>query len=251
MLASTHTPSSVFATFVGRFQAVGDPERALQQQAYMKSAMPLFGVGAPEVARICRDVLEPWPFDSIADWREAVLELWHRATHRELRHAALALLEHKEARFYQGLRRTARGAVPEGSEALATEMLELCGELITTGAWWDLVDPLASRRLGALLLEHNVLTTEVMLVWSRDSDIWLRRAAIISQLKLGDATDRKLLIQTIEPALDAPEFWLRKSIGWALRQYARVEPAWVRSTVGALGPRLSPLSRREALKHLG
>jgi 3-methyladenine DNA glycosylase AlkD len=90
----------------------------------------------------------------------------------------------------------------------------------------------------------------LMRQWAGEEDLWLRRTAIISQLTFKERTDVGLLGDTIEPNLDDRTFWIRKAIGWALRQYARTDPDWVRETVAAYGDRLSGLSRREALKHL-
>lgn len=89
--------------------------------------------------------------------------------------------------------------------------------------------------------------------WAREGSMWVRRAAILSQLSSKDETDRHLLLDCIRPNLADREFFIRKAIGWSLRQYAHSGSAaanWVRSTADELGPRLSPLSRREALKHL-
>jgi 3-methyladenine DNA glycosylase AlkD len=87
-----------------------------------------------------------------------------------------------------------------------------------------------------------------LLTWTRSDDRWLRRASIICQLGMRDQTDVELLATAIESAMGDRDFFLRKAIGWALRDYARTNPAWVRSF--AETHQLSPLSRREALKHL-
>ena len=89
-----------------------------------------------------------------------------------------------------------------------------------------------------------------MRAWAVDDDLWLRRTSVICQISHGTDVDRDLLTFAIERNLDDPSFWLRKAIGWALRQHARVDPAWVRAYVDSLGDRLSGLSRREATKHL-
>jgi 3-methyladenine DNA glycosylase AlkD len=92
-----------------------------------------------------------------------------------------------------------------------------------------------------------------MRAWAGDGNLWVRRAAILSQLSSRDLTDRQLLLDCINPNLDDREFFIRKAIGWSLRQYAQsgaTAADWVRRSVDELGPRLSPLSRREALKHL-
>jgi len=91
--------------------------------------------------------------------------------------------------------------------------------------------------------------TPVLRTWIRDPDRWLRRTTVICQLGARDRTDLALLTEAIEANLDDGDFFLRKGIGWALRQHARTDPEWVRTFV-ATHPALSPLSRKEALKHL-
>lgn len=119
--------------------------------------------------------------------------------------------------------------------------------MITTGAWWDHVDQV-SQRIGALLGAFPAELRPTILAWSRDPDRWLRRTSIICRLDAKEQTDLSLLSTTILANADDPDFFLRKGIGWALRQYAPVDPDWVRTFVADHD--LSPLSRREAMKHL-
>ena len=102
--------------------------------------------------------------------------------------------------------------------------LPIYQELIVTGAWWDLVDGVASHRLGELLRRYPEQMKKKMLRWSRDKDMWKRRSAIICQLGFKQDTDLELLYACIEPSIDSEEFFLRKAIGWALRQYAWTDP---------------------------
>jgi 3-methyladenine DNA glycosylase AlkD len=87
-----------------------------------------------------------------------------------------------------------------------------------------------------------------------DPHLWVRRTAILAQLKHREATDLDLLTDVIdanlEGSLHGSDFFIRKAVGWALRQHARTDPDWVRAFVDSRGTRLSGLSRREALKHL-
>jgi 3-methyladenine DNA glycosylase AlkD len=211
--------------------AAGDPVRARGAQAYMKSAMPFHGVPVPEVRRIARAELGAHPLPDRQTWHDTVLELWDGATHREERYAALALLRSSWA-AYQDL-----------------ASLELIRHLVVTGAWWDLVDELA-HAVGAVLRMAGPPAAQVVRAWSRDEDLWLRRAAILSQLGAGTATDRALLGECLDANLADPAFFIRKAIGWALRDLARADPVWVTAFVETAGDRLSPLSRREATKHL-
>jgi len=127
-------------------------------------------------------------------------------------------------------------------------LLPLYRKLIVSGAWWDHVDEL-SHRVGELLVLDRPAMTPTLRAWAVDTDIWLRRSAIIAQLGAKQSTDLDLLTYAIEASIGEREFFLRKAIGWALREYARTDPGWV-SVFVAEHPDLSPLSRREALKHL-
>lgn len=207
-----------------------DPARAPQMQAYMKSSMPYLGVSLPVTRRIARSAATEFPPTDVQDLVRAATELWRTADYREERYAATELT---------GLR------IAAGQLAV----LPLCREIIVTGAWWDHVDGV-SGRIGALLIAHRAHLEPMLRQWSTDSDRWLRRSSIISQLGLKADTDVGLLSDVITVNLADREFFIRKAIGWALRQYARTDPDWVRAFVAAHDAELSPLSRREALKHL-
>ena len=157
--------------------------------------------------------------------------LWRDATHREERYAATALMD-----------------VPTARRLQTTALLPLYREMITMGAWWDHVDEV-SHRIGGLLLAFPSELAPILRSWAYDPDRWLRRSAVICQIGLKQATDTELLADTIGANLEDRDFFLRKAIGWALREYAKTDPEWVRTFVAA--HELSPLSRREALKHLG
>ena len=141
---------------------------------------------------------------SFEAWRAAVLELWHAAAFREERYAALFIVGHGD---YQAFR--------------TLEALPLYQELIVSGAWWDLVDGVASHEVGDLLRQFPDAMRPKLLAWSRGEDHWLRRTAIICQIGSKRATDEQLLFACIEPSLGERDFFLRKGIGWALREYAK------------------------------
>jgi 3-methyladenine DNA glycosylase AlkD len=211
----------------------GDPERARAQQRYMKSEMPYRGLTAPQLKALLRPLLAAHPPPDRETWEAGIRALWDGATYREERYAAIALARHRAARTWQD-----------------PAALDLYRHLVTTGAWWDLVDVIAGHLVGDILAAHRAAGTPVIRAWAVDEDLWLRRTAVLSQLGHGPDTDTSLLHDVIDANVDDRSFWLRKAIGWALRQYARTDPAWVRAEVDTLGPRLSGLSRREALKHL-
>ena len=221
------------AALRGGLAAAGDPARAQGAQAYMKSAMPFRGVPSPVQKRLWRDTFAAHPLTTATDWARVVLELWRPAAFREERYAAVGLASDRRYLAYR-----TRAAIP---------MLE---EMIVTGAWWDYVDALASHPLGDVLVSDPRRVAPGMRKWARDRDMWKRRAAILCQLRRKRETDLALLYDCIEPNLADREFFMRKAIGWALRQYARTDPAEVTRYVKANRDRLSPLSTREALKNL-
>jgi 3-methyladenine DNA glycosylase AlkD len=129
--------------------------------------------------------------------------------------------------------------------------LPLYERLIVEGAWWDFVDELAAHRLGEILRREGAPMKRAMKTWSRCDNLWKRRSSIICQLRFKADTDLALLFACIEPSLDSKEFFLRKAIGWALRAHADVDADPIRRYVHANEARLSPLSRREALRKVG
>ena len=211
----------------------GDPARAIGQQAYMKSEMPYRGFTAPALRAVLKPLLSTYEPEDRDRWEAAVRTLWDEARYREERYAALAIARHRAARPW-----------------LDTDSMPLLRHLVVTGAWWDLVDEVATHLVGVALRGHRDELTPVLHAWTLDDDVWIRRTAVICQVGAKQETDVYLLRHAIEANLEDRSFWLRKAIGWALRDYARVDPGWVRAEVDALGGRLSGLSRREALKHL-
>lgn len=208
-------------------RAAADPEIAPGQQAYMKSAMPFLGVRVPTVRRLTRLAVDGEARPEVL--REVALRLWREAEFREERYAATGVT---------GLRPLRERA----------DMLDVYEEMIRAGAWWDHVDEVSSR-VGSALRAHRAELTPVVRAWARDDDMWIRRAAIICQRGFTADTDRDLLTDVITANLDDREFFIRKAIGWALRDLAHHDPAWVRAFAAAHP--LSGLSRREALKNVG
>lgn len=200
----------------------------------MKSAMPYLGVGAAALRASCRRAFAGLAYPAPEAWRSDVLALWRGAGFREERYAAIELTGIRAAQPFQ--------------RVAALPMYE---EMIITGARWDYVDAIATHRLWAILRNDPAPMKQAMLEWAGGGDLWKRRSAILCQIKAKRETDLDLLYACIEPSLDSNEFFLRKAIGWALRQYAWTDPEEVRRYVAAHSGRLSGLSKREALKNIG
>lgn len=211
----------------------GDPLKAPAMQAYMKSVMPYHGVPTPVLRRLCKEIFADVEFPTAPHWQAQVLGLWRGARYREERYAAMHLAGHHRARSFQ-----------------TPSAMKVYEELIVDGAWWDYVDDIASHRVGPILRDYPTPMRRKMLSWSRSSNMWKRRTAIICQLGFKADTDLQLLYACIEPSLESREFFLRKAIGWALRQYAWTDSAEVKRYLRSNRHRLSALSAREALKNV-
>ena len=212
---------------------LADAERAVGQQAYMKSAMPYHGVVMADVRRVVRDVLRKRPLPSARTWQKVVLRLWRDASHREQRHAAIEVLVAKAH-----------------AQWLRLERLSMVEEMVVTGAWWDYVDALAINAVGPILRAAPAEMKPLLLGWAKGDDVWKRRSAILAQIKFKAATDEAFLAAAIAPSLGNREFFLAKAIGWALRQHSRTNPAFVVDYVAMHKDQLVPLSKREGLKVL-
>jgi len=214
-------------------EAVAEPGKAAAMQAYMKSAMPYLGVSAVPLRQMCTALFKDLRYESAAAWQDDVLGVWRGAAFREERYCAIALTGLRAAEKFQRF-----------------EAVGLYEEMVVSGAWWDYVDVIATQRLWALLCNDPVPVKELMRQWSGDKNMWKRRCAIICQNKAKKGTDLALLYECIEPSIGSKEFFLRKGIGWALREYAWTDPDEVRRYVAANADRLSGLSQREALKNV-
>lgn len=192
---------------------------------YMKDRFAFFGIPSPERRALQRSVLGRWrpETDELVAFGDGA---WCEAE-REVQYAACDLLARSAARA-------------------PASLIDPCERWITTKSWWDTVDALA-HTVGDLVLAHPELTA-VMDRWSEADDVWLARAAIIHQLRYRDLTDAARLFRYCARRAGDTDFFVRKGIGWALREYAKTDPDAVRAFAAATD--LSPLSRREALRRI-
>jgi 3-methyladenine DNA glycosylase AlkD len=216
-------------------EPAADAARAASMAAYMHGRFPFLGIQAPERGTLLRSAWADLPEPSTPDLGAAVTHLW-RLRGREYQYAASDLLG-------RCLRTTARAArVDPGF------LTDVVRPLLVTTPWWDTVDALRGSAVGPLVAAHPDLASE-MRAWVLDDDRWLVRSAIIHQLGFGDRTDEALLLDLCARRATDREPFVAKAIGWALRTHARRHPDVVRRFC-AEHPELTPLARREALKHL-
>ncbi len=206
----------------------GDPADAAQMAAYLKDHFPFAGVKTPQRRAIAKDVLgrtRPSP-DELLEFAAACWDLPERE---------MQMVGADELRRHAGI--------------LGPEQLPAVRGLLTDRAWWDSVDVLAIHVVGPMVRGHRELQTE-MDRWIDDRDLWVARTAILHQLLWKEETDTVRLETYLDRRADDRDFFIRKALGWALRQYARTDPDWVARVVDEHRHRLSGLTIREALKHL-
>jgi 3-methyladenine DNA glycosylase AlkD len=242
---------TVVETFVVQLRqtlaAQADPLQAGPMQAYMKSALPFLGIAAPLRRKLTFEVVKKQPLASTAALSQAMLQLWRQARFREERYAATEL---------------ARLGVHK--KWLALDLVPVFEEMIVSGAWWDHCDEISGNGIQSLLLAFPAQMKPLLRRWSKSNDLWLRRTAMLCQrgIKAKDGFDAVLLYDCILPSLGsgpgpgpgnkpfADEFFIRKGMGWALRERSYAAPEEVLAFCDEYAGQLSPLTVREALKVL-
>lgn len=232
-----HAALELIVDLRARFAAHADPARAPAMQAYMKSALPFLGIPAPLRRRLTREAVAAQPARDAAALAATMRELWRGARCREERYAAVELP--RLGRVHPKL--------------VNLELLPLVQQMIVEGAWWDLVDDLSGNVLARLLEHHPREMKARLRRWAHSDDLWLRRAAMLAQRSVQAAAfDPVLLYDTILPSIGngrfADEFFIRKGIGWALRERSYAAPEEVKAFCREYASQLAPLTRREALK---
>ena len=207
-------------------KAVAKPDDAVAMKAYMKNKFEFLGVKTPVRRKLAKAFFKQQT-DSVIEW-VFINESWDNP-YRELQYAALDYLEIRK-------------------KLLTPSDLPRLKKLAQTKSWWDTIDFL-DRLVGSIIARFPE-TKGIILVWSRDEDIWLRRLAIDHQLLRKEETDTELLEKILVNNLGQTEFFINKAIGWALRDYSKTNPDWVRDFIERHQAEMAALSIREGSKYL-
>jgi 3-methyladenine DNA glycosylase AlkD len=226
-IAVTPLATEVVDRLKGVYAAAADPERASAMRAYMREQFPFLGIPAPVQAKLARPVMAGIKKPDEADLRDIALACWDLDA-REYQYFACKLLR-------------------KHNRTLSPAFLSTSSALVTSKSWWDTVDELAAHVVGPIVYADRQ-QARVMDDWSTDDNLWLVRTAILHQLGYREATDATRLFHYCSIQAERPEFFIRKAIGWALREYSKSDPVAVRDFVSAHQGRLSGLSSREAVR---
>jgi 3-methyladenine DNA glycosylase AlkD len=207
-----------------------DSDKAEGMAVYMKTDMPFYGVQKPARIRVLRHIKREFAPANREEYEELATALWE--------------LPHREEKY------VAQGVATIFSQHIVPESLPLYERFIDEGAWWDFVDDTATHMIRELVLNHPGVIWPVVDSWIDHESMWRRRAAVICQVGAKDRTDADRLFAYCEARAHETEFFIRKAIGWALREYAKTDAEAVAGFVNAHRDELSGLSYREATKHI-
>jgi 3-methyladenine DNA glycosylase AlkD len=200
--------------------------KAGAMKQYLRNQFDFIGITSPERKLLLAGMIRENGLPPLIDLEPIVRQMWN-LPYREYHYCALELLEKRK-------------------KALGPHHVELLEFLLVNHSWWDTVDMIASHLMGALFRAHPELILPYTMPWLESGNIWLKRTCLLFQLKYKKNTDLELLRIYIVALSQEPDFFLRKAIGWILREYAKTDPDWVVDFVST--HELSALSRKEAMK---
>jgi 3-methyladenine DNA glycosylase AlkD len=203
-------------------------ENAVDMKAYMLNKFEFFGIKTPLRDEIVKAYLKEHALKQFSDLDQVMKELWE-IPEREMQYFAIDVFTAHKKLWSQS----------------SIKMIEHC---IVQKSWWDTVDGIASDWLGLYFNQFSEQTILITSQWNKSNNIWLQRSSILFQKSYKKNTDTSLLSSYIQNLKESKEFFIRKAIGWALREYSKTNPEWVITFVA--NNKLSPLSEKEALKRI-
>lgn len=210
-------------------QTHANPSQAAPMKKYMRDQFEYLGIKTPQRVSLLKEFYAEHGLPDVKELDQILRDLW-ALPQREFQYTAVGLLDRL-------------------SSQLPPDFIDTIEYLIVTKSWWDTVDSIASGTVGAHFKRHPAIRKKYLAKWRKSKNIWLRRTGILFQLGYKKETNFDLLCEIIRENLGSDEFFINKAIGWALRQYAYTDAKAVRKFVKET--ELHPLSRREAMKHLG
>ena len=202
-------------------------EQAQKMSKYMLNKFEYIGIKTPERRKIFKNFFKEYKNEEKIDW-EFVNKCWENK-YREFQYIAADYLKNMK-------------------DKLTIDDIPKFKQLILKKSWWDTIDNL-DMTIGALALKDSNVN-KILLEWSLDENIWLRRIAINHQLLRKEKTNTELLEKILKNNLGQTEFFINKAIGWALRDYSKTNPEWVKNFIEKNRENMAKLSIKEASKYL-
>ncbi|AXT59076.1 DNA alkylation repair protein [Aquimarina sp. AD10] len=221
---------SFISELILKFENNADADTAFAMEKYLKNIFKLYGVKAPIRKAILKETITSFKAELTRKKVIEITEILYQKPQRELHYCAIELIDRFLKKKYE-----------------VTD-IDFIQKLIITNSWWDSVDFIAKHILGNYLLQFPNQVAIVTSQFSSSKNMWLNRSAILFQLGYKEKTDSKLLFSLCDNHKYSNEFFIKKAIGWALREYSKVNSEEVLQFVSTAG--LKPLSNKEALKRI-
>jgi 3-methyladenine DNA glycosylase AlkD len=222
------TAKSYLNKIVDTLKSAGDPDKAIPMKAYMKHQFDFLGIKSPERRELSKPLLRKNSLPATDQIWPVIRELWI-LPQREFQYFAMELIE-------------------KYNENMNKRWIDHYEYLIVHKSWWDTVDFVAINLVGQYFIRFPEMIPEKTGKWMKSGDIWLQRSCLLFQLKYKKNTDTDLLVSFILPLSVSSEFFIKKAIGWSLREYSKTDPDWVQSFI--LNHELPALSKKEGLKRI-
>lgn len=215
-----------FAELALAFEKHSDLATAAGYKAYMRNKFDYYGISSPLRRQLVREFILKAGYPPYEQLEEMVQFAWEQPQ-RDWQYIAMEL-------------------VTKAIKKADASIIELAEWMITHKSWWDTVDYIAPNIAGMIFQKYPEIKISYIENWMLSGNLWLQRSCLIHQLPYNNTADRALLFNLCERLADHPDFFIRKAIGWSLRQYSKAYPAAVIDFVNT--HELSNLSRKEALK---
>jgi len=220
--------TAIATSIIEDLAALKDEEQAAAMSAYMRGLFPFLGVPSSKRKQVVRRYNKAAKSLDRSELRSELDALWDQ-NEREYQYAAIDLYIARKSEMQK-------------------EDEDLITHMIKTKQWWDTVDLLATHLVGELWKNYPDIKNERSQEWLSSEDIWLNRTCLLYQLKYKDSVDTDYLTYAISKVKHKDEFFIQKAIGWALRQYSKVDATYVLDLLDDM--EITGLARREALKHI-
>ncbi|HEV2916704.1 MAG TPA: DNA alkylation repair protein [Candidatus Babeliales bacterium] len=220
---------SIITQLTNLFELHRNAEQAIQKSMYMKNKVSFFGIKQPLRVALQKPLFNSYPINTLDQLTDIIMQCWQQEK-REYHYTATDLVLH-----YKNL-----------WQPHIIDLIEFC---IITHSWWDTVDDLAASGAGIVCKKFPELIC-VMDKWIESPNMWLRRSALLFQLKYKKDTDKEKLFIYCKKVMHEKEFFIRKAIGWVLREYSKTNPSAVYQFLMEHDNALAGLSKREASKYL-
>ena len=208
------------------FESGKNTENAFWMKKYMKDQFEFYGVKTPERRAMLKSFMKEYGLPPANELKPVIMECWAH-DYRDWQYIAVGLL-------MEYIKKPEKGII---------ELLEF---MIVNKSWWDTVDGIAGWLVGPLFKKYSELIEPKTTQWINSGNIWLQRTCLLYQLNYKKSTDTEILFRFIEELSGETSFWIRKAIGWVLREYSKTNPDTVLKFINS--HQLSALSRKEALK---